>query len=54
MTTDALPRYSLLIERTHSFSAVVAKLFELGVPESQWVSSEPWIMPSTDEQKESK
>lgn len=33
------------------FSAVVAKLFELGVPSSQWVSSEPWTMKSTDEQK---
>jgi len=26
------------------FSAVIVRLFELGVPESQWVTSEPWIL----------
>ena len=31
-----------------SFSAVIAKLFELGVPESQWATSEPWIFASLD------
>ncbi|KAI0302677.1 cytochrome c peroxidase [Russula brevipes] len=36
------------------FSAVIAKLFELGVPESQWVSSEPWALQPTHEQEESK
>ncbi|KAF8482576.1 heme peroxidase [Russula ochroleuca] len=36
------------------FSAVIVKLFELGVPDSQWVTSEPWILPSTNEQEESK
>jgi hypothetical protein len=46
--------YFLLTEHTCSFSAVIAKLFELGVPESQWVTSEPWIMSSTNEQQESK
>ncbi|KAG6820276.1 hypothetical protein H0H93_002888 [Arthromyces matolae] len=35
------------------FSAVVAKLFELGVPEQQWVSKEPWTMKTLDEQKSS-
>ncbi|KAJ7141426.1 heme peroxidase [Mycena epipterygia] len=33
------------------FSAVVAKLFELGVPTQQFVASEPWIMKTLDEQK---
>ncbi|KAF7315776.1 Peroxidase [Mycena indigotica] len=33
------------------FSAVVAKLFELGVPASQWVSPEPWTLQTLDEQK---
>jgi len=32
------------------FSNVISKLFELGVPTSQFVTSEPWIMKSTDEQ----
>ncbi|KAJ8488883.1 hypothetical protein ONZ45_g13780 [Pleurotus djamor] len=32
------------------FSAAVSKLFELGVPESQWVTPEPWIMKSSEEQ----
>lgn len=36
------------------FSAVVAKLFENGVPTSQWASPEPWTMPTVDEQKEGK
>ncbi|KAI0001272.1 cytochrome c peroxidase [Russula compacta] len=36
------------------FSAAIAKLFELGVPESQWVSSDPWILLSTNDQQESK
>ncbi|KAE9403920.1 heme peroxidase [Gymnopus androsaceus JB14] len=31
------------------FSAVVAKLFELGVPTEQWVTPEPWIMKNVDE-----
>jgi cytochrome c peroxidase len=34
-----------------SFSAVVAKLFELGVPTQQFVASEPWVMKTLDEQK---
>lgn len=33
-----------------SFSAVVATLFELGVPSAQFVSSEPWVIPTVDEQ----
>ncbi|KAJ7723543.1 heme peroxidase [Mycena metata] len=33
------------------FSAVVAKLFELGVPTQQFVSSDPWTMKTLDEQK---
>ncbi|KAF8828697.1 hypothetical protein HHX47_DHR3000049 [Lentinula edodes] len=31
------------------FSAVCAKLFELGVPTEQWVTPEPWIMKNVDE-----
>ncbi|KAF5383440.1 hypothetical protein D9757_006083 [Collybiopsis confluens] len=31
------------------FSAVVAKLFELGVPTEQFVAPEPWIMKNADE-----
>ncbi|KAJ3814778.1 heme peroxidase [Lentinula lateritia] len=31
------------------FSAVCAKLFELGVPTEQWVSPEPWIMKNVEE-----
>jgi len=33
------------------FSAVVARLFELGVPTQQFVSQEPWFMKTLDEQK---
>ena len=44
----------LLTAPAFSFSAVIVKLFELGVPESQWVTSEPWTLPSTNEQEESK
>lgn len=33
----------------YSFSSVVARLFELGVPTQQFVSSEPWILKSSDE-----
>jgi len=36
------------------FSAVIVRLFELGVPESQWVNSEPWIMESINDQEEYK
>ncbi|TFY73415.1 hypothetical protein EWM64_g10597 [Hericium alpestre] len=34
------------------FAAVVSRLFELGVPESQFVTSEPWHLKTFDEQKE--
>ncbi|CDO76660.1 hypothetical protein BN946_scf184695.g1 [Trametes cinnabarina] len=34
------------------FSAALSKLFELGVPESQFVTREPWILKSTDEQEQ--
>ncbi|KAK7033326.1 peroxidase [Favolaschia claudopus] len=33
------------------FSAVIAKLFELGVPTQQFATSEPWFMKTLDEQK---
>ncbi|KAL0566210.1 heme peroxidase [Marasmius crinis-equi] len=33
------------------FSAALARLFELGVPTQQFVSSEPWKMRTVDEQK---
>ncbi|KAJ7693350.1 heme peroxidase [Mycena rosella] len=33
------------------FSAVVAKLFELGVPTQQFVAPEPWFLKTLDEQK---
>jgi cytochrome c peroxidase len=33
-----------------SFSSVVSRLFELGVPTEQF-KSEPWLLKSTDEQK---
>ncbi|KAF8149457.1 cytochrome c peroxidase [Crassisporium funariophilum] len=32
------------------FSNVVARLFELGVPTEQFVTPEPWIMPTVEEQ----
>ncbi|KAI0645765.1 cytochrome c peroxidase [Trametes meyenii] len=32
------------------FSKAVATLFELGVPSQQWVSSEPWVLKSSDEE----
>ena len=35
---------------TCSFSDALSRLFELGVPTQQFVSSEPWIMKSSDEQ----
>ena len=37
--------------RNVSFSAVVAKLFELGVPIEQFTTSEPWILKSLEEQQ---
>nr|QBO71391.1 ascorbate peroxidase [Pleurotus ostreatus] len=36
------------------FSAAVSRLFELGVPESQWVTSEPWEMKTKEEQEAEK
>lgn len=33
-----------------SFSKAVATLFELGVPAEQFVTPEPWIIPTVDEQ----
>ncbi|KAI0339924.1 cytochrome c peroxidase [Trametopsis cervina] len=33
------------------FSAVVSRLFELGVPTQQFASPEPWLLPTIDEQK---
>jgi len=33
------------------FSAAFAKLMELGVPTSQFVASEPWILKNLDEKK---
>ncbi|PPQ65554.1 hypothetical protein CVT24_010817 [Panaeolus cyanescens] len=36
------------------FSNVVSRLFELGVPTEQFVSPEPWIMPTVEEQGEKK
>ena len=43
-----------LISRTcaNSFSAAVSRLFELGVPTQQFVASEPWLLPTVDEQKD--
>ena len=32
------------------FSAVVARLFELGVPSKQWLTQEPWTMKRVEEQ----
>lgn len=40
----------ILTQIANSFSAVVSKLFELGVPKEQFASSEPWILKSSDEQ----
>jgi len=36
------------------FSNVVSRLFELGVPTEQFVTVEPWIIPTVDEQKAAK
>lgn len=36
------------------FANAVSRLFELGVPSEQFVSPEPWIMPTIDEQKTAK
>ncbi|KAF8658935.1 hypothetical protein AX14_007674 [Amanita brunnescens Koide BX004] len=36
------------------FSSVVSRLFELGVPETQFVASEHWSIKTLDEQKEQK
>jgi cytochrome c peroxidase len=33
------------------FSASLAKLFELGVPSANFVSSDPWTMKNVDETK---
>lgn len=36
---------------TCSFSAAFAKLMELGIPTSQFVTPEPWIMKNLDEKE---
>ncbi|CAA7260719.1 unnamed protein product [Cyclocybe aegerita] len=36
------------------FSKAVSTLFELGVPEEQFVTKEPWILPTVEEQAEKK
>jgi cytochrome c peroxidase len=36
------------------FSSAVSRLFELGVPPEQFVTPEPWVMPTVDEQKTAK
>ncbi|KAI9442546.1 heme peroxidase [Lactarius indigo] len=42
--------YSLVQDKAFkNFSAVIAKLFELGVPEAQWATSEPWTFASSNE-----
>jgi hypothetical protein len=42
----------LLIDlKIDSFASVVSRLFELGVPTQQFVTEEPWIMKTVDEQK---
>jgi hypothetical protein len=40
----------LLLMILFSFSNVLSRLFELGVPTQQFVTSEPWIMKNVDEQ----
>ena len=47
---QSIPTFSAT-HSASSFSAVVAKLFELGVPPSQWATSEPWLLQTLDEQK---
>ena len=37
-----------------SFSNVVSRLFELGVPETQFATSEHWTIKTVEEQKEQK
>ncbi|KAF8907817.1 cytochrome c peroxidase [Gymnopilus junonius] len=34
------------------FSKALSTLFELGIPTEQFVSSEPWVLPTVDEQKD--
>ena len=41
----------LICHSDYSFSKVVSRLFELGVPTEQFVAPEPWIMPTVEEQK---
>lgn len=36
------------------FSASLAKLFELGVPSANFVSSEPWLLKTVEEQSAAK
>ena len=39
----------VLTSNSFSFANVVSRLFELGVPTAQFVSSDPWIMKNSDE-----
>lgn len=41
--------YTYLSLRSNSFSKAFGTLLELGVPESQFVSSEPWTLKNSDE-----
>jgi len=44
--------HKLTIPSICSFSAAFSKLMELGVPTTQFVTPEPWIMKNLDEKKE--
>jgi hypothetical protein len=46
-----VPNRGRLLTHHNSFSAVFARLLELGVPSTQWVSSEPWELKTLSEQK---
>lgn len=49
-----MPPFENQLIHLHSFSSAVSRLFELGVPTEQFVTPEPWILPTVDEQKDAK
>ena len=42
---------SVNADGSRSFSKAFSTLLELGVPEKQWVSQEPWLMKTVEEQE---
>ena len=47
---DSYCQFSDFFFSVFSFSSAVSRLFELGVPTEQFVTKEPWVLKTLDEQ----